>query len=49
MFDKVDGFIRVYDGSRHLVLLGPEKYDAISDRIKYLISLKYGNTYFFFS
>ena len=28
-FDKVDGFARVYDGSRYLVLFGPEKYDAI--------------------
>ena len=27
MFDKVDGFIGVYDGSRHLMLIGPEKYE----------------------
>ena len=32
-FDKVDGLIRVYDGTRHLVLFGPEKYDAIYNRI----------------
>ena len=25
-FDKVDGFIRVYGGTRHLVLFGDEKY-----------------------
>ena len=28
-FDRIDGFIRVYNGTRHLVLFGPEKYDAI--------------------
>ena len=27
--DKVDEFIRVYDGTRYLVLFGPGKYDAI--------------------
>ena len=26
-FNKVDGFIRIYDGTRYLVLLGGEKYD----------------------
>ena len=25
MFDKAVGFIRVYDGTRYLVLFGPEK------------------------
>ena len=34
--DKVDGFIRVYDRKRYLVLFGPEKYD--NNRIRYLIS-----------
>ena len=38
-FDKVGGFIRVSDGTRYLVLFGPEKYVGISDRIIYLISL----------
>ena len=28
-FDKVDRFIRVYDGTRYLVLFGGEKYDLI--------------------
>lgn len=28
-FHNIDGFIRVYDRSRYLVLFGPEKYDAI--------------------
>ena len=38
-FDKVGGFIRVSDGTRYLVLFGPEKYVGISDRVIYLISL----------
>ena len=28
-FDKRDGFIRIYDRTRYLVILGLEKYDAI--------------------
>ena len=28
-FDRVDGFIRVYDGTRYLLLFRSEKYDAI--------------------
>ena len=28
-FDKVNGFIRIYDGTRYLVLCGPEKCNAI--------------------
>ena len=24
-FDKMDGFVKIYDGFRYLVLLGPEK------------------------
>ena len=43
-FDKVDGFIRVYDRNRFAVLLGFEKYNAIYDRIRYLIGLKYSIT-----
>ena len=39
-FDKIDGFIRVYDGSTYLVLFGPEKYDAIYGRIRNLIGKK---------
>ena len=38
--DKIDVFIRVYDGTRYLVLFGSEKYDSIYDRIRYLISVK---------
>ena len=39
-FDKIDGFVRIYDGTRHLLLFGSEKYNAIYNRIRYLISLK---------
>ena len=44
-FDKINGFIRVYDGTRYLVLLVPEKYDATCNRIRYLIGVKSGITY----
>ena len=44
-FDKIDGFIRVYYGTRYLVLLGSEKYDSIDNRIRYIISVKSGITY----
>ena len=46
-FDKRDEFIRIYDGTRYLTLFGSEKYDAIYDRIRYLISLKSSITYIF--
>ena len=46
-FNKIDGFIRIYDGTRFLVLFGPENYDAIYNRIKYLISLKSSIIYIF--
>ena len=42
---KIDGFIRVYDGTRYLVLFGSEKYDFIYNRIRYLIGLKSGIKY----
>ena len=38
--DQVYGFIRIYDGNRYLVLFRSEKYDAICNRIGYLISQK---------
>ena len=44
-FDEIDGFIRVYDGTRYLVLFGSEKYGSIYNRIRYLISVKSGITY----
>ena len=44
-FDKINGFIKIYDEIRYLVLFGSEKYDCIYSRIKYLISIKSGITY----
>ena len=46
-FDKVDGFIRVHDGTRHLGLFGSQKYDSIYNRIRYLIGVKSGIKYAF--
>ena len=44
--DKIYGFIRVYDGTRYLVLFGTEKYDFIYNRIRYLrVGVKSGITY----
>ena len=39
-FNKVDGFIKIYDGTRYLVLFGPRWYNAINNRIRYLIREK---------
>ena len=47
MFDKIDGFIRIYDGTRYLTLFGSEKFDVIYDKVRYLISLKSGSAYIF--
>ena len=44
-FDKINQFINIYDGTRHLVLFGLERYNAIYDRIRYLISGKISITY----
>ena len=44
-FDKVDGFIIIYYGTRYLLLFGTKRYDAIYDRIRHLISEKNGVTY----
>ena len=46
-FDEIDGFIKIYDGTRYLTLFGSKKYEAIYNRIRYLISLKSGITYIF--
>ena len=43
-FNEIDGFIKIYDGIRYLVLFGPGWYDAIYNRIRYLISEKSGIT-----
>ena len=44
-FDKIYWFIKIYDGSRYLVLFSLQKYDAIYSRIRYLISQKSSITY----
>ena len=46
-FDKIDDFVRIYDGTRYLTLFASEKYDTISNRIRYLISLRICITYIF--
>ena len=46
-FDKIDGFIRIYDGTRYSTLFCSEKYDTICNRIRYLISLKSSILYAF--
>ena len=46
-FDKINGIIGIYDGTRYLTLFGIKKYDAVYDRVRYLISLKSSVTYIF--
>ena len=46
-FDKIDGFIKSYNGTRYLALFGSEKYDAIYNRIRYLVNQKSNITYIF--
>ena len=43
-FGEINGFIRVYDGIRYLMLYGDEKYGFIENRIRYLIGVKGGIT-----
>ena len=47
IFDKIDGIIKIYDGTIHSTLFGTKIYYAIYDRIRYLISLKRSITYIF--
>ena len=44
-FNKIEGFIRVCNGTKYLVLIGSEEYDSIYNRIRYLISVKSFTTY----
>ena len=46
-FFKIDGIIKIYDGTRYLTLFGSEKYEASYNRIRYLISQKSCITYIF--
>ena len=39
-FDKIDGFIKKYDGITYSLLFAPERYKAIYDTINHLISGK---------
>ena len=39
-FDKIDGFIKIKDKVRYLVSSASEKYNAIYDRINYVINEK---------
>ena len=45
--DKIDGIIKIYDGPRYLTLFGTKNYEAIYDRIRYLISIKSNFTFIF--
>ena len=36
-FNKIDGFIKIYDGTRYLTLFGSKKYDSVYGRMRYLI------------
>ena len=45
-FYKINVFIRIYDGSRYSQLFRSEKYNAIYDRIRYLISKNQYHIYF---
>ena len=44
-FNEVDGFSHIFDGTRYLALIIPERYDAIYDRIRYLTVENSGITY----
>ena len=44
-FDRVDGFIIVYDGIKYLVLFDPEEYDVTCNKIRYPIGIKSGIIY----
>ena len=39
----MEGYIRVYDRARYLILFESEKYDYICNKIRYLTSVKSGN------
>ena len=43
-FDKIDGFIKIYDGIRYFVILGHSWFEEICDSIENIISEKRGIT-----
>ena len=47
-FDEINGFIRIYDGTRYLVSFGRGKYDAIKiEQVLSYKSRKWNHIYFF--
>ena len=44
-FNKMDGFTRVYAGTRYLVLFGGKKCDSIYNRIRSFVGVISGLTY----
>ena len=48
IYNEGDEFLRHYGGTKYLLLFGSEKYDAIYDRIRYLIVLKSSIAFMFF-
>ena len=46
-FDKIDGIVIIYDGTRYLTLFDTKNYDAIYAKIIYHINLKSSMTYIF--
>ena len=38
-FDNIDRVIRFYDGTRYLRLSGTKRYDAIYNKVRYLIKI----------
>ena len=42
---KINGIIRIFDGTRYLTLFGSEKYEAIYNKIRYVINQKSDITY----
>ena len=46
-FDEIDGFNRILNGTRDLPWFGSEKYVAIYNRIRYILSQKSGITFVF--
>ena len=47
-FNKIYEFVRVYDGTRYLLLFWGQKYDFIYNSIRYLIQGKSSITYVIF-
>ena len=46
-FNQIDGIVRIYDGIRYLTLFGSKEYEAIYNKVRYLISQKSDTAYIF--